>query len=93
MKNQHFKLLEHAARLLRPLGRRVVFVGGASVSLHLDDPAVVPRHTKDVDVVVEVTSYSAHAELEQSLRRHKFSQSLTDDDSVVQVGLRMCFPV
>ncbi len=78
MTNPHFELLELAAELLAPLHRRIVFVGGATVSLHIDDTAVPVRSTKDVDFVVEVSSYAAYAALEEELRSHGFEQNLQE---------------
>lgn len=54
MTNLHFELLELAAELLAPLHQRVVFVGGATVSLHIDDTAVPVRSTKDVEDLVTI---------------------------------------
>jgi hypothetical protein len=51
------ELLELAAVALGDLLDEVVFVGGATVGLWITDPAApAPRPTKDVDVIVEVTS-------------------------------------
>ena len=57
------ELLERAADALRPLLSEVVFLGGASIVLWITDPAApTPRPTKDVDVVVEVSSrFEFHA--------------------------------
>ena len=49
-------LLELAASCLGDLTDEVVFLGGASVSLWISDPAAPPvRATNDVDVVLAVT--------------------------------------
>jgi hypothetical protein len=46
------ELLERAAEDLAPFLDDVVFVGGATVTLWMTDPAAAePRPTKDVDVV------------------------------------------
>lgn len=82
MKNPHFELLERAEALLRPLGRKVVFVGGASVSLHIDDPAVRPRFTRDVDFVVEASSYSENAQIEEELRKLGFTPSAREGEPI-----------
>lgn len=77
------ELLAAAKTLLEPLGRDLVFVGGATVHLHVDDPAAKPvRATKDVDVVVAVADYAEFAELEESLRENGFEQKLTDDGPI-----------
>lgn len=62
------------ARRLQPLGRPVVFVGGAIVVYLLDTPPVGGvRVTYDVDVVVDVATRSDHARIEATLRRLGFS--------------------
>jgi hypothetical protein len=54
------ELLERAAAALEPVLSDVVFLGGASIVLWITDPgAPAPRPTKDVDVVVGVTSRTA----------------------------------
>jgi predicted nucleotidyltransferase len=66
-------LLERGASALGPLLNRVVFVGGATVTLWITDPgAPAPRPTKDVDVVVEVTTRSALHRFEDELRGRGF---------------------
>lgn len=51
------ELLELAAATLADLLAQVVFVGGATVTLWITDPgAPPPRPTKDVDVIVEITT-------------------------------------
>lgn len=82
MTNPHLALLEKAELLLRPLPHKVVFVGGASVSMHLDDPAARVRPTRDIDFVVEATSYAEHALLEKKLRALGFTQDPNSDDPV-----------
>jgi hypothetical protein len=50
-------LLERVAAKLGHLRERIVFLGGATTSLFLTDPAAPPmRPTDDVDVIVEVAS-------------------------------------
>jgi hypothetical protein len=61
------------ARRLQPLGRPVVFVGGAIVVYLLDTPPVGGvRVTYDVDVVVDVATRSDHGRIEAALRRLGF---------------------
>ncbi|HEV3002224.1 MAG TPA: nucleotidyl transferase AbiEii/AbiGii toxin family protein [Solirubrobacteraceae bacterium] len=63
------ELLEQAAEALGDLLDDVVFVGGATVSLWITDPAApAPRPTNDVDVVVEVTSPLAFERFQERLR-------------------------
>lgn len=69
-------LLERAAEALGELRDEVVFLGGASVSLWITDPAApAPRPTKDVDVVVEVASHPDLQRFEARLRDHRFREA------------------
>jgi hypothetical protein len=66
-------LLESAAGHLGELLDEVVFVGGATVELWLTDPAAPEfRPTKDVDVVVEISTVSAFHKFEARLRNQRF---------------------
>lgn len=58
---------------LQKLAGKVVFVGGAVVSLYADRPAIGVRPTDDVDIVVELISYSGFAAIEQKLREKGFA--------------------
>jgi predicted nucleotidyltransferase len=59
----------------------VTFVGGATVSLHLDDAQPIDiRSTKDVDFIVSVTSYAGYQELSQKLREVGFKEYIPEDD-------------
>lgn len=61
------------ARGLGDLLESVAFVGGAVVTLYIDDPAAEDvRATKDVDCVIEVSGHGGLADLEQQLRRLGF---------------------
>jgi hypothetical protein len=69
------ELLERAAVALGSLLDEVVFVGGATVTLWITDPAApTPRPTKDVDVVVEVASRTALHDFEARLRAQGFAE-------------------
>jgi hypothetical protein len=66
---RNVEMLVRAAEALGELKDEVVFVGGAVVDLFITDPvAPRPRFTQDVDVVVEVATYRAWAELGERLR-------------------------
>ncbi len=68
-------MLERAARELEPFLDELAFVGGATIALWITDPgAPEPRVTKDVDVVVEVTSRLAWYRFEERLRDHGLRQ-------------------
>lgn len=58
---------------LLDLKQEVVFVGGTTVSLYSDrEQTISPRITEDVDAIVEVLSYGAHANFEEQLRARGF---------------------
>lgn len=57
---------------LGKLKDKVVFVGGATVSLYADRAATEARPTDDVDIVVEIASRWKYAELEEQLRKIGF---------------------
>ncbi|MGI9100537.1 MAG: hypothetical protein ACR2H2_18960 [Solirubrobacteraceae bacterium] len=69
------ELLELAAVTLEDLLGEVVFLGGATVTLWITDPGAPPvRPTKDVDVVVDVTTRSGLHDFEASLRERRFAE-------------------
>jgi hypothetical protein len=68
-------LLELAAMALDHLLEEVVFVGGATLTLWMTDPAASPpRPTKDVDVIVEVTTRGGFYAFEGRLRERGFRE-------------------
>lgn len=72
---RNVEMLVRAAEALGALKDEVVFVGGAIVDLFITDPAAPrPRFTQDVDVVVEVTTYGAWAEVGERLRALGFRE-------------------
>jgi nucleotidyltransferase AbiEii toxin of type IV toxin-antitoxin system len=67
------QLLEQAADALGELLEEVVFVGAATVTLWITDPGAPPvRATRDVDVIVEVTTRAGFHEFEERLRDIRF---------------------
>lgn len=78
-----FELLERATQALEPVLSDLVFLGGASIVLWITDPAAPsPRPTKDVDVVVEVTSRTAFHAFEDRLRSLGFEED--QDDGIIR---------
>lgn len=64
--------------LLAPLLDRLVFVGGATTGLFITDAAAGGvRATRDVDTIVDVTTYAQYASLSDQLR----ALGLTEDAS------------
>lgn len=74
--NHHVNLvrLRAVANALEELKDKVVFVGGATVSLYADDPAASEaRPTDDVDVVIEVATYAEFSsQIEERLHQLGF---------------------
>jgi hypothetical protein len=60
---------ESVVRLLAPLLEELVFVGGCTTGVFVTDPATGGiRPTKDVDAIVDVTSYAQYTALSERLR-------------------------
>ncbi|HAL83844.1 MAG TPA: hypothetical protein DCO83_17700 [Mucilaginibacter sp.] len=65
-------------QLLAGLNHDYVFVGGATVSLYATNPALSEevRPTDDVDVVVELATYTGYAALDEKLRSLGFQNDV-----------------
>lgn len=77
--NDHHKnqvRLKAVHRALAELQDKVVFVGGATVSLYADVRTLTIRPTDDVDVIIEVLDYGNRAELEEKLRSIGFQHDM-----------------
>jgi len=73
------ELLLGIALRLRPLLDEVAFVGGCATQLLITDPAAPPiRITDDVDVIVELSSYSEYARFSARLRRLGFVEDASE---------------
>lgn len=84
MKNQiiNRKATIKVAKALGELNSEVVFVGGAMVSMYIDDPAAEDiRPTKDLDLTFQITTAGKLEELRQKLLQKGFSQ--THEDHVI----------
>ncbi|MEX1003615.1 MAG: hypothetical protein WDZ35_15965 [Crocinitomicaceae bacterium] len=74
LKNQaiNLKVVEKVALSLEELNKHVIYVGGAIVSLYVtDEGAEQPRPTKDVDISVQISTYSQMDELREKLASKK----------------------
>ncbi len=60
---------------LGALKQKVVFVGGATLSLYAELPQVDIRPTKDVDILVELT-YKGYANIEEEIRKLGFKNDV-----------------
>jgi hypothetical protein len=68
-------LLQDAAAKLRDLIDKVVFVGGATLGLHVTDPGAAPvRPTNDVDVITEITTSMEYFDFSENLRAYGFTE-------------------
>ncbi len=59
------KVVSNALALLK---EKIVFVGGATISLYPDRPVFEVRPTDDVDVIIEILNYADRVLLEEKLR-------------------------
>jgi hypothetical protein len=75
MANPNLQLLTDAAKLLEPILRELVFVGGCATALLITDKAAADvRPTFDVDAIAEITSYAEYTEFSERLRRLGFQE-------------------
>lgn len=78
MADPNRELFESVVRLLAPVLDELVFVGGCTTGLFFTDPAAGGiRPTKDVDAIVDVTSYAQYVALSDRLR----NLGLAEDNS------------
>lgn len=69
----NLRRIEIVSDKLADIKHKVVFVGGSTVSMYASDAeSFKARVTDDVDGIVEVVSYPAHAMFEEELRKHGF---------------------
>lgn len=84
MKNTsiNLKVINKVAKALGELNDRVVYVGGAIVSLYINDPAAEDiRPTKDIDISLEILTFGELEKLRVLLTEKKFYQ--TSDEIVM----------
>jgi hypothetical protein len=74
-------MLEKAANILKPLEQRIVFTGGATIALYLDEiSADEARPTIDVDCVLEISSERSYYNLAEILRQLGLQESREPGD-------------
>ena len=79
MNNPNRELLLSAAKLLEPLLEELVFVGGCATALLISDEAAGDaRPTKDVDVIVELSTRGQYAAFSKRLRALGFQEDSTE---------------
>jgi len=80
-KHVNIEVIKTIAIALGELNEQLAFVGGAVISLYADDPASEePRPTKDIDIVLEILSYTELVKIQDNLNRKGFNP---DQDSKV----------
>ena len=78
MSDPNRALFESVVHLLVPVLDELVFVGGCTTGLFITDPAAGGiRPTKDVDAIVNVTSYAKYAALSERLRALGLAEDAT----------------
>ena len=76
------KAVKTIATALGELNAKVVFVGGAVVSLYIDDPSADDvRPTKDVDISLHIVTFSELEKIRLLLKEKGFFQ--TSEDNVI----------
>ena len=56
------------SKALKPLNEKIVFVGGATISLYSNRQTLEVRPTDDVDVILEILDYNERSKLDEKLR-------------------------
>lgn len=82
MKNSTINIgaIRKVASALGALNEEVVYVGGAVVSLYINDSAADDvRPTKDIDITLEIASLSELEKLREDLAKKGFNQSSEED--------------
>lgn len=72
-------MLELVARRLGKLNDEVIYLGGCSTALFIDDPLSLDvRPTIDVDCIVNIISLSKYYQFEKKLEKQGFKQSINE---------------
>ncbi len=75
------EMLQVVAKALGSLRDKVVFVGGATTTLYIDDRAAPSSvATLDIDCVIELSNILSMRELEKQLRSRGFTQPVDEED-------------
>ena len=70
------KVIQKVANALGDLNNQVIYVGGATVSLYINDPAADDvRPTKDIDISIKVASVAHLEEIREELTKRGFKQT------------------
>jgi predicted nucleotidyltransferase len=78
----NIEAIKRIAQVLGDLNEQVIYVGGATVGLYINDPAADDvRPTKDVDISLSIASIAELEKIREELIKKGFRQ--TSDDPVV----------
>ncbi len=76
----NIRMLEFVATKLGELRKEVVFLGGCTTALFINDPESPDvRYTLDVDCIVDVISLNQYHQVEKKLKNLGFKQSLSEE--------------
>src|SRR3990167_5494675 len=76
----NLKMLELVARKLGELNNEIVYLGGCTTALFINDPLSLDvRPTIDVDCIVDIISLGQYHRFERQLIKKGFKKSLVDD--------------
>ncbi|WP_353088543.1 hypothetical protein [Flavobacterium sp.] len=78
MKNTqiNYIIIERVANALGELNEKIIYVGGATVSLYINDPAAEDvRPTKDIDISINVASFVELENIREQLSVKGFKQA------------------
>ena len=74
------EVIRKIALALGAMNKRVIFVGGATIGLYINDPAADDvRATKDVDIIVAIATLGELESIREELIQKGFKQSPEDD--------------
>ena len=82
LRNSEFnrEVIRKISLALGEMNKQVIFVGGATIGLYINDPAAEDvRATDDVDITVEIASLGELESVRETLVRKGFTQSPDDD--------------
>lgn len=78
--SSNLRMLEFVARKLGELNNQVVYLGGCTTALFINDPLSLDiRPTLDVDCIIDVLSLGEYYKFEEKLKEKGFHRSMQDD--------------
>ena len=83
--------IEMVARHLEPIDIPFAFLGGAAVCLLVDHPELMDfRPTKDVDVIIKVSTFLELTKLDEQLRKHGFRHDTEKGAPICRWEIESC---